>query len=126
MKFIVTGDYRYWWPIKVRIPNPDPRRAGQFIEQTFKAEFRAMPTDEAHDVLEEIAKLEGDARAERQNDLLKRVVVGWDDDVVDDREEPIPFSGDVLAELLTNVWVVAAFYRAWSTAMTGEGARRGN
>lgn len=125
-KFVVTTDYRYWWPIKVRLPNPDPRRAGQVVEQSFKAEFRALPTDEANELRKEIDALEGDERHARQHDLIRRVVVGWDSDVVGEDNEPIQFAEDVMAQLLTNVWVVAAFYRAWSESMTGEKARQGN
>lgn len=126
MKFVVTRNRRYFWPIKVRMPTADMRRAGNVEEFTFRAEFEAIDTDEARQIREEVNALPADERHARQNDLLLRVVVGWDEDIVDEDKQPVPFETETLAQLLKNQWVSVAFWRAWGESMSGDSARKGN
>lgn len=126
MKFVLTSDHRYWWPIKVRVPNEDPRKAGQFQEFQFKAQFKAMPIDQANALQAEIAALEPDVQSARQNDALKQVLIGWDDALVDESQEPIPFTPGTVELLLANIWALQALYLAWGASLTGGAARKGN
>jgi hypothetical protein len=126
MKFVVTTSRKYWWPVKVRLPAQDERRAGNVEEFTFKAQFEAINTDEAKAIRDEIAALPEEERDARKNDLLLRVVVGWNDDIVGEDKKPIPFDRDTLVEIIKDPWVLMAFWVAWSESMTGDSARRGN
>lgn len=126
VKFVVTQSRLYWWPIKVRVPNSDAKRAGQFEEFQFKAQFEAISTDEADKLIADVNALPPDERTGRQNDLLLRVVKGWDDQIIDESKEAIPFDPDTLSQLLTDPWVLVAFWRAWGESMSGEAGRKGN
>lgn len=126
VKFVVTQSRHYWWPIKVRMPNSDPRRAGQMEEFLFKAKFEAISTEEADGIIAQVNELPVEDRKGRQNDLIKRVVKDWDDQIVDEEKQPIPFDGGTLDQLLTDPWVLIAFWRAWSESMTDDAGRKGN
>ena len=127
MKFVLTAEHTYWTPVKVRIPNPDPKRAGQFIEQSFKVKFRAVPLDEARALAEEIAAIEDVGEAVlRQNDLLKTAVIGWDESIVGDDENPIPFDAAALEQVLSNVWALRGMWEAWRSSVNEDKARKGN
>lgn len=126
MKFVVTSNRRYWWPIKVRLPNANAARAGQFEEFQFKAQFEAISTEEADTIIADVNALPAEDRKGRQNDLLLRVVVGWDDQIIDEDKEPVPFDTGTLISLLTDPWVLVAFWRAWTESMSGEAGRKGN
>ena len=126
MKFVVAKNRRYFWPIKVRLPAEDAWRAGTVTEFTFKAQFEAIDSEESKAIKDQVANLPVEERLEHQHDLLLRVVVGWDEDIVDADNQPIPFSTEMLEELLRDQWVSLAFWRAWGEALTGDGARKGN
>ena len=55
MKFVPSEEYRYWWPIK--IPIPDPNRSGQWRTDTFEMQFRAVPQDRILELQHEYALL---------------------------------------------------------------------
>jgi hypothetical protein len=126
LKFVVSKRRQYWWPIKVRLPAADERRAGNVEEFTFKALFEAIDTKEAKAIRDEVNALPADERHDRQNDLLLRAVVGWNEDIIDDEKQPVPFDIETLKELLTDQWVSLAFWRAWGESMSGDSARKGN
>lgn len=125
-KFVFTKTRRFYWPVKVRVPNEDPRRAGQMSEFKFNALFEAIDTEEAKSIRSEVDQLPPDEQVDRQNDLLRRVVVGWNEDLIDEDKAPIPFSPEVLDELLRDPWVLLAFWIAWGEALSGDNGRRKN
>lgn len=126
VKFVVTKTHLYWWPVKVRMPNPDPRRAGDVQEFTFKAQFEAIGTEEADEIIAELNALPAADRGKRQHDLLLRVVKGWNEDVIDEDKNPIEFSEAVFRDLLDMGWFAAGMWRAWGDSQRAEGGRRGN
>lgn len=126
VKFVVTEQHFYWWPVKVRRPKADPRQAGHFDVFEFKAQFEDIDTDEAEAIIAEVNELPVRERAARQHDLLLRVVKDWDQDVIDADKNPIPFDGEIFRELLKKGWFAAAMWRAWGEAQRGEGGRKGN
>ncbi len=121
-KFRMVKRRLYWWPVPVRFPDPDPKRAGRTLEQTFTAQFEEMPLDEARLLEEEIAALPHKEQLSREHDLLVRVVKSWADDVVDEQEQPIPFSAEALHEALQSAYVRAGLYTAWVQSLTGADA----
>ncbi|MBN9335624.1 hypothetical protein [Devosia sp.] len=126
VKFILSKNRLYWWPIKIRMPSSDERKAGQVEEFTFKAQFEAIGSEEAQGIMDEVSKLPDDERTARQHDLLLRVVKDWNEDIQDEDKEPIPFGTDTLRTILDDPWILVAFWRAWGESMSGDGARKGN
>lgn len=125
MKFVLSSEHVYWWPVKVKLPDPDPNRAGKIIEQEFRMQFVAIPTDEARALAEEIAALPPEEREEREYDLMLRAARGWSDVYDQDGEEP-PFSPDLLKSVLQQQFYRVAILRAYADSLTGEAARKGN
>ncbi len=126
MKFVAVKEHRYWWPIRVKVPNPEPRAAGTFLDQSFKAQFVSIPKDEAMALEREIRVLPETERAGREHALLERVLVGWDDNIVDEEGKPVPFSIEQFRELMQSSWFRIGAYQGWNESVVGEEARRGN
>lgn len=126
MKFKITAEHRYWWPVHVRIPDPDQKKAGQFMTQTFRGLFVSLPQAEAKKIAEEIAGLPPEEAEARQHAQLERVLVGWDEDVVGEDDRPVPFSIEALREALQTSWVRLGLYEAWGKSLYGDEARKGN
>lgn len=113
-KFVFKPDFKYWWPVKVKTPNDDPKRGGGTIEQTFNAQFRSISTSETRDLM---------AGAEDGTiEFIKAVVVDWDESIVDDEGNAVPFSEGALDDMLSNVWVLKAFWTAWAESTSGQAA----
>lgn len=126
MKFKVTSEHVYWWPVECSVPDPDPKKAGKFQKQSFKMQFRAMPKDEAERLLNEIAALPAAERQAREHDLLMKVCLNWDESVVGEDDQPLEFSAAVLQQLAGLSWFRLGVYRAYNQSLTGEEARLGN
>jgi len=123
MKFVLSRNHLYWWPVTIAVPHPDLDRAGQMLEMTFRMRFEALPRDEARIMQERTAKPAGE---EEPNADLLRVIKGWDEDVVDEAGKPVPFSAEALRSLLQVSWFRLGVYRAWAASLVGEASRRGN
>lgn len=121
-KFRRTSVRRYHWPVVVAFPDPDPAKAGEIVEQTFKVLFEEMPRDKVSALQEEIAALPPKEREAREHDLLIGVVKGWNDDILDDADQPILFSEDELKITLQSTYVQAALYRAYYQSLSGNKA----
>ncbi|MBJ3783417.1 hypothetical protein [Devosia sediminis] len=126
VKFVVTTERRYWWTVKVRVPNADERRANQFEEFSFKVQFEDIGTEEADQILSEVNALPVEQRVTRQHDLLLRVVTNWDQDIVDEEGNAIPFDTPKLRALLDDGRFATGLWRAWGDSQRDEGGRRKN
>lgn len=124
MQFKLSNSHRYWWPVRVRIP--DPECPGCIIEQTLKVQFEPLSRDELLDAQEKAARLR-DFRelAEHEAAQSRRIVKNWDG-VVDDAGEPVPFSPEHLDRALGQSWFRKAVQDALTESMNGEAARLGN
>ena len=123
MKFRLTNEYRYPWPVTIRVPDPD--RAGEILEQEFTATFLAMPLDEAEALDEEIDEAPARDQVRRRNDVLRRVLVGWDG-IEDDDGAAVPFSDDALNAAIQHSWFRIGVYQAYFRSLQGEAPRLGN
>lgn len=121
MKFTLTSNHRYWWPVKVAIPHPDKDKAGEQIEMEFRMQFETLPRDEADRIAE---LMKGDPSQVHAD--LKRVACDWDENVVDDGGKPVPFSVEALDQALQISWFRLALYRAWGASLVDDAARLGN
>ncbi|HEV7345781.1 MAG TPA: hypothetical protein VGN60_09155 [Devosia sp.] len=124
MKFVLTREHHYPWPVTVTLP--DPAQPGNVIEQKFNMTFRALPLDEAEALDAEIAALPTEQAAARQHDLLLKVAQGWDDQVVDDEGKAVPFSGETLQLAMQHSWFRIGVYSAYRRSLQGRAAEQGN
>lgn len=124
MKFILTDTYRFWWPVTVRLP--DPEKPGAIIEQTFEVEFLAMPKDRAKELDAAKAKLTTDEdREAHDRGMLTEILCNWRD-VVAAGNKPVPFDAANLDTALQFSFFRVAIYGAYAEAMAGEEARTKN
>ncbi len=126
MKFVLVSEHVYWWPVKVKLPDPDPKRAGKTITQEFEMQFVAIPTDEARALADEIAGLPPEEREAREYDLMLRACRDWRGVYNEDGSEEILFHVDLLKDMLQIGFYRAAILRAYGDSLTGEAARKGN
>lgn len=124
MKFRLTKEHLYSWPVVINPPDPD--RPGHVLEQQFNMTFRAQPRDEGRAMAAEIDALPEAEQSLRQDDLLRSVCRGWDNNVVDEDGQPVPFSPAALEQMLMFPFVRIGIYRAYSDSQIGQGAQKGN
>lgn len=108
--FIVDTDPKFTHPVKVRVPVD-----GGFEEQSCKATFRVIPTEEAA----EYDLTDGESSAA----FLRRALVSLDD-LVDRNNQPVPYNDQLRDQLLSLSYFRAAVARTYFEAMAG--ARAGN
>ena len=118
MKFRIVDTYCFWWPVTVRIPDPD--QAGAIVEQRFEARFQAVARERAKEITTAFAALETPQEREAHEfDLAKEFMVDWRDVEGADGKE-VPFSQDSLIEALEYPWFRTGVYEAYTQAMSGE------
>jgi hypothetical protein len=123
MKFVLAPSMTYWWPVVVRIP--DPEKAGSIIEQKLKVQFEPEEQDAALEQAEIYAGLASPKeRAAHERRQLVNVVRGWDD-VIDGDKKPVPFTEENFRAALQKKWFRDGLYRGYSESLNGE-ARLGN
>ena len=124
MKYVLSTTNRYWWPVIVRLPDPD--QPGKMMEQALKILFEPKDQDEALAEQERISAIrEPRKQAQAERESLSDVCKGWDD-IVNDDKTPIPFTHENLMLALQKAWFRAAVYRAYADSLTGQEARLGN
>ena len=125
MKFVIDQERLYWWPIKVRIPNPD--RSGQIMEETFEMQFAAVDEDTARATAEAYKALETDEeRMQHRDDQLLNAVRDWRG-VVDGDKNPIPFTKEMfLTVLRAGPWYREGIYTSYQASFLPQEARRKN
>lgn len=124
MQFKLTKTYEYWWPVTVVMP--DPKRPGKFIEAKFEALLEPLPLDEQlADLDEDRATATTRENVERNLQRLARTVKGWRG-ILDEGDEPLPFSDEMLEMALQQAPFRAAIQKALQDSQNGEAARRGN
>ncbi|KRB58457.1 hypothetical protein ASE04_27475 [Rhizobium sp. Root708] len=124
MKFVIEENYRYFWPVKVRIP--DPEAAGKIIEQTLKIQFEPLPRDEALAAQERHENLTtAKERADHEHEQLLLVCKNWDDVIAKDGGA-VSFSEDRFRSALQMSWFRTAVYEAYADSLNGQEARLGN
>ncbi|WP_349295235.1 hypothetical protein ABEB22_18305 (plasmid) [Thioclava sp. 'Guangxiensis'] len=124
MKFTLAKTVRYWWPVTVRMP--DPQNPGKIAEQQLKVLFEPKGRDAAIASQEALSKLDTPKeRADHEHSELKAVVKGWDD-VLDEEGTSVPFSEEMLGAALQMSWFRTGVYSAYADSLSGQEARLGN
>lgn len=137
--FKLSSEFTFRWPIKPI--EPDPETPGKLIEHEFTGIFRiisperAMASEEARRKIiklatadaniETLTKVNADLKA---HDLkaVREVLIGWEEDLLDESGNPIPFSETTFAAVYAHDRVRAAIGRAYSEAITEDKARLKN
>ncbi len=124
MKFQLVDNYRYWWPVTVRIP--DPENPGKIIEQVLKIQFEAQGRDTDLAAQEEYRALTDPKEiAAHENAHLKSICKNWDD-VMDVENELVPFTPEKFDAALQNNWFREGVYAAYGQSLIAEEAALGN
>lgn len=118
---LAASPIRYWWPVKVRIP--DPETAGAILERSLEILFEAEDQDEAIERQELYATLRSQRdRVEHERRQLFRVCKDWKG-VVDPDRRPVPFTEDNFRQALQQSWFRAGVYAAYADSLNGEAAQ---
>lgn len=124
MKFVLAKTHRYWWPVTIRVP--DPENAGAFLEQKLRVQFEPLPRDEALAMQEEGAKLKSlREMTDHEIGQFRQVVRNWDG-VEDQDGNVVPFSPDLLVQALQQSWFRDGLSAALKESLNGEAPRLGN
>lgn len=124
MKFKITEKPRYWWPVVVRVPDPD--NAGKFQEQKLKVLFEPHDRDEALAADEAFKGLKtAREKADHEHRQLLDVVKNWDE-VEDDEKNPVPFTPEAFLQSMKFSWFRTAVYSAYADSVGGIEAQVGN
>ncbi|QND45199.1 hypothetical protein HB780_05440 (plasmid) [Rhizobium lusitanum] len=127
MNFVRSTSHKYWWPVTVRLPNPDPDKAGDFLEQTFKMQFEPEGSDaaeerqKAYDTAKTVAEYSA-----AEFDHLRAICKNWSDIVEEDEVTPVPFTPENFDGSLKQVWFRRGVFAAYQESLSGEKARLGN
>ena len=124
MKFKLTTEYLYWWPVTISLP--DENLPGKWIKQSFTMQFATMTEERSRALTAEIEALPTEKeRNARKHAALLEVARDWRD-VTDEHGQPVEFSPELLSQALGVVWYRTGIYQAWARSLAGEDARRGN
>ncbi|MER8946094.1 hypothetical protein [Mesorhizobium sp. M0959] len=124
MKFVMTKEYRYWWPVKIE--RPDPVNPGKWQTQSYTHEFVGVSEDEAKELEKEIAALAtAEEKSARQHDLIMKASRNWRD-VIDDHKNPVEFTEELLRQALQDTWYRVGLYNAYASSLASPAARKGN
>lgn len=124
MQFKLTKSHLYWWPVTVRIP--DPEAPGKIVEQVLKVQFEPRSRDAQLEAQEAAAKLTS-LRDIIAHDIAeaRAVVRNWDD-VIGEDNQLVPFTAERLELALQHSWFRKAIQAALTESVNGEEARLGN
>lgn len=118
MQYVITPDYRFWWAITVR--KPDPVRAGEFAEFTLRMQFRALSRER----IAEIVTGGATDASEVMRSTLIGVCCDWEG-VLDEAQRPVPFGPDSFEAALDDPWFLRAAWAAYLDAL-GRDPKAGN
>ena len=115
MAFIIKKDKNYTWPVTIS----EPVDGGQFNDQKVRVLFKMLSQAR----IDEIIKQE----AEQDADILKDVLVGWDDGTFkDESDADLAFNDDNKDLVLSVPYVRGALIKAFFESIAGKAFKRKN
>ena len=118
MKFRLIDTYCFWWPVTVRLPDPD--HAGGVVEQIFEARFQAVSRERAQELGAAFEALGTQAEREAHEfDMAQEFMIDWRQ-VEGAGGADVPFSRQEFLRALEYPWFRLAVYSAYTQAMSGE------
>ncbi|SFJ00259.1 hypothetical protein [Nitrosomonas sp. Nm34] len=101
------------WPVNINIP----KDGGGVKKATFTAEFELIDQDEFSAIYQD---------GGNDLDMLRRVLVGWGEDVVDEKGSPLPYGDETREKLIKKGYVRAGLVEAYMNCNNGKAAARKN
>ncbi len=101
------------WPVTISIP----RDGGRVTKATCTVRFKLIPQEENSAIY---------ADGGNDEDLLRRVLVGWEPDVADEDGNPLEFSEEVRDKLIGISYVRAGIVAGYLDCSSGKAAGRKN
>lgn len=123
MNFKLAKTYRYWWPVTVRVP--DPENPGKFQEQQLRVQFEPLPRSEQIDGVEQLQRMDMRGTYDYEIEKAAAQVKTWEG-VVDDAGEVAPFTPELLTQAMQFEWFRKGISKALIESQNGEEARSGN
>lgn len=124
MKFTLVEAPTFWWPVTVRVPDPDA--PGKTLAQDLRVQFTPKTRDEEIALNEAFAALTTDReRADAEIANWLDIVVGWDG-VIDGNGHQVAFSQNALRAALQWQWFRSGLAKAFADSAFGLEAQRGN
>lgn len=125
MKFTITTEHTYWWPVKVWMP--DAENPGQFSAFEFKGRFRALGRTEGKKLLANLSAADNEGTLDgAEVATIRKVLTGWDEDVIGDDKVPVPFGPAALDEALELPWFRRGVLVAYRASLQDGGPAAGN
>jgi len=100
--FKIEADPKFTHDVTVCVPVD-----GGHANQTFKVTFRVVDIDQLGDT----------SSLEAQQELLRKIVCGMDD-MIDDADQPVPYSDALRDQLIAKPYVRAAMIQTYLSAIT--------
>lgn len=123
MKFRITSEHLYWWPVTVRMPSET--EPGTMDEFGFKGQFRTLSPDDTRALRAFVLDQADLGNDGTEAESVRRVLVGWDADVADEKGF-VPFSAEALERAITNPWFRKGVLLAYRESLQGGGPAAGN
>ena len=137
--FKVSSTLTFPWPVKVIEPDPD--NAGTLVEREFTARFKILSPErikasnskrmailektKSETALKKLKQIQAELEAHDRSAVLE-VLDGWQDDIVDENDKPIPFNEANFNSLYAHDRIRSAFGRAYQDAISEDKARLKN
>lgn len=124
MTFVLAEQYTFNWPVKIILPDT----TGKQVTRTFTGHFKLMEADEFNSKTRarfDAISDDVDRATAIRTELVMDVMTGWEG-VVDEDNNPVPFSLDTLKHACRYGPIAQAIFEAYKEALTpaGEKARR--
>lgn len=112
--FTLVENPEFWTDVKLRLPGGE--------EAEFRAQFRLIPPED-YDAAMSMMRAGGKEAVAARNDLLRRIVTGWDG-VVDAEGKAVAFDPARLQSLAQHTWFSGPLLNVYLAEITGQGARK--
>ena len=115
MAFIIKKEKSYSWPITIQ----EPVSGGQFENQKITVKFKMLSQSRIDDIVKNTEELD--------EDILKDVLIGWDDEAFKNEEGiPIPFTAENQSLILSVPFVRIALVKGFFASIAGKEIKRKN
>lgn len=123
MNFKLAKTYRYWWPVTVRVP--DPETPGTFQEQQLRLQYEPLSRDQQIANSEKVQKMSLREIHQFELEQAAAQIRNWEG-VIDDTGEIVPFTPDLLSQAMGFEWFRKGAVKGLTDSQNGEEARTGN
>lgn len=115
MAFVIKKEKNYKWPVNIA----EPVDGGNFTNHKVSVKFKMLSQER----IDEVVKNE----AEDDADILRDVLVGWDDEAFkDEAGNNLPFNEENKGLVLSVPFVRSALVKGFFESIAGKAAKRKN